>query len=92
LTLGVRPEGLTIEQGGLPLQGSGRVYAIEPLGSDMYVDVAYSTGNGGHVIKFRTHPSARFEIGNTISVGALPSDIYLFDASGNRIFPAGGGK
>jgi multiple sugar transport system ATP-binding protein len=92
LTLGVRPEGLTLEEGGLPLRGEGRVYAIEPLGSDLYVDIAYGIGNGGPLIKLRTRPSARFRVGDRVSLSALPSDIYLFDATGDRIFPSCGGK
>ena len=92
LTLGVRPEGLTVEESGLPIRGEGRVYAIEPLGSDQFVDIAYDGGNGRHLIRLRTSPDTRFRVGNMISLNALPSDIYLFGASGNRIFPAGGGK
>ena len=90
LALGVRPEGLTIEEGGLPLLGEGRVYAIEPLGSDLYVDVKYGNGSGGHLIKFRAHPGARFRVGDQVSLGALPDDIYLFDAAEDRIFPIDG--
>jgi ABC-type sugar transport system ATPase subunit len=90
LALGVRPEGLTVEEGGLPLRGDGRVYAIEPLGSDQYVDVTYDSGNGGPLIKLRTRPGARFSLGNTVSLSALPGDIFLFDATGHRIFPTDG--
>jgi multiple sugar transport system ATP-binding protein len=91
LTLGVRPEGLSINSTGLPLLGEGRVYAIEPLGSDQFVDVAYGSGDGAERMKVRTRPDARFRVGDAISLNASPADIYLFDGIGDRIFPNGAG-
>ena len=87
LTLGVRPEGLSINSIGLPLLGEGRVYAVEPLGSDQFVDVTYGSGDGAELIKVRTRPDARFRVGDAISLNASPADIYLFDGIGDRIFP-----
>jgi multiple sugar transport system ATP-binding protein len=87
LTLGVRPEGLSVEATGLPLLGDGRVYAVDPLGSDQFVHVTYGGGDGAELIKVRTRPDARFRVGDTISLRASPADIYLFDGHGNRIFP-----
>jgi multiple sugar transport system ATP-binding protein len=87
LTLGVRPEGLSINASGLPLLGEGRVYAVEPLGSDQFVDVTYGSGDGAELIKVRTRPDARFRVGDAISLNASPADIYLFDGIGDRIFP-----
>jgi multiple sugar transport system ATP-binding protein len=91
LSLGVRPEGLTIEKGGSPLQGEGRVYAVEPLGSDQFVDVTYGGGNGAgaDLIKLRTRPDMRFHVGDAVSLSALPGEVYLFDEAGDRIFPLG---
>jgi multiple sugar transport system ATP-binding protein len=87
LTLGVRPEGLSIGSPGLPVLGEGRVYAVEPLGSDQFVDVRYGSGDDAELIKVRTRPDARLRVGDTISLNAAPSDIYLFDGIGDRIFP-----
>jgi len=87
LTLGVRPEGLSINSTGLPLRGEGRVYAVEPLGSDQFVHVAYGGGDGVELVKVRTRHDARFRIGDPIALNASPSDIYLFDSVGDRIFP-----
>ena len=87
LTLGVRPEGLSINSTSLPLLGEGRVYAIEPLGSDQFVDVAYGSGDGAELIKVRTRPDARFRVGEAISLSASFADMYLFDGAGDRIFP-----
>jgi len=87
IALGVRPEGLSINSIGLPLLGEGRVYAVEPLGSDQFVDVAYGSGDGVELIKVRTRPDARYRVGDAISLIASPADIYLFDGIGDRIFP-----
>jgi multiple sugar transport system ATP-binding protein len=87
LTIGVRPEGLSIDSVGLPLLGEGRVYAVEPLGSDQFVDVAYGAGDGAELVKVRTRPDAQFRVGDAISLSASPADIYLFDGIGDRIFP-----
>jgi multiple sugar transport system ATP-binding protein len=86
-TLGVRPEGLSLDAVGLPLIGKGRVYAVEPLGSDLFVDVTYGSEDGAERIKVRTRPDARFQVGDAISLKASPADIYLFDGIGDRIFP-----
>jgi len=87
LTFGVRPEGLSIESRSLPLHGEGRVYAVEPLGSDQFLDVTYGGGDGAELIKVRTRPDARFRVGDAISLNTSPADIYLFDSTGDRIFP-----
>jgi ABC-type sugar transport system ATPase subunit len=63
------------------------VYALEPLGSDQFVDVAYGSGDGAELIKVRTRPDARYRVGDAISLNASPADIYLFDGIGDRIFP-----
>jgi multiple sugar transport system ATP-binding protein len=87
LTLGVRPEGLSISAIGLPLLGDGRVYAVDPLGSDQFVHVTYGSGDGAELIKVRTRPEAKLRVGDAISLTASPADIYLFDGIGDRIFP-----
>lgn len=87
LTLGVRPEGLSINPIGLPLVGEGRVYAVEPLGSDQFVDVAFGGGDGADLVRVRTPPNARFHVGEAVALHAARGDIYLFDGLGNRIFP-----
>jgi multiple sugar transport system ATP-binding protein len=87
VTLGVRPVGLSIDSRGLPLLGEGRVYAIESLGSDQFVDVTYGIGDDAELIKVRTRPDAQFRVGDAISLNASPTDIYLFDGAGYRIFP-----
>jgi multiple sugar transport system ATP-binding protein len=92
LTLGVRPEGLSIDAIGLPVLGEGRVYAVEPLGSDQYVDVSYGSGDDAELIKVRTRPDARFRVGDAISLHVSRADIYLFNGIGDRIFPNDAGE
>jgi multiple sugar transport system ATP-binding protein len=87
VTLGVRPEGLSIGAIGIPVLGEGRVYAVEPLGSDQLVNVSYGSGDDAELIKVRTRPDARFRVGDAISLSASPSDIYLFNETGDRMFP-----
>jgi multiple sugar transport system ATP-binding protein len=92
LTLGVRPEGLSLDSVGLPLMGEGRVYAVEPLGSDQFIDVTYGNGDGAERLKVRTRPDARFQVGDAISLNAFRADVYLFDGAGDRIFPNDAGR
>jgi multiple sugar transport system ATP-binding protein len=94
ITLGVRPEGLALEPAGLRLEGDGRVYAMEPLGSDQYVDVTYDGAAtvDPHLVKIRTRPDVRFRVGEAVSLHARPDEIYLFDATGSRIFPQDHGR
>jgi multiple sugar transport system ATP-binding protein len=90
-TLGVRPEGLSLNAIGLPLLGDGRVYAVEPLGSDQVVHVTYGSADSAQLIKVKTRSDVRYQVGDAISLNAAPSDIYLFDGIGNRIFPGDAG-
>jgi multiple sugar transport system ATP-binding protein len=85
ITLGARPEELSIEPRGLPLLGEGRVYAVEPLGSDRFLDVTY--GGSGELIRVRSRSDAPFRVGDAISLNISPADVYLFDGAGDRIFP-----
>jgi ABC-type sugar transport system ATPase subunit len=72
---------------GIPVLGEGRVYAVEPLGSDQLVNVSYGSSDDAEFIKVRTRPDARFRVGDAISLSASPSDIYLFNEIGDRMFP-----
>ncbi len=87
LTLGIRPEALSTNATGVPLLGEGRVYAVEPLGSDQFVHVAYGSTDGAELIKIRTPPDTRFQVGDAISLRASPSKFFLFNGRGDRIFP-----
>jgi multiple sugar transport system ATP-binding protein len=86
LTLGVRAEGLATGTGGLPLQGEGRIYAIEPMGSDQYLDISYGAEGAG-IVKVRTRPDLRVRVGEPIALSAAPAEVYLFDGAGRRLYP-----
>lgn len=91
LTLGIRAEGLGTAPGGLSLDGDGRVYAVEPLGSDQYIDVTYAAdGTDAGLVKVRTRPDFRVKVGEPLPLFAAPDEVYLFDATGARIYPTGG--
>jgi multiple sugar transport system ATP-binding protein len=95
LTLGVRPENLHLKAGSeaMALHGQGRVYAVEPLGSDQFVDVIYGMPeNAGAqlLVKLRTSPDLRVRVGDAISISAHPERICLFNGSGVRVFPDAG--
>jgi multiple sugar transport system ATP-binding protein len=94
LILGVRPESLSLDAAGLPFTGKGRVYAVEPLGSDQFVDIVYGDVDleAPAPLRLRTRPDLRFKVGDPITAYAQPQDLYLFDAGGQRIFPGNGGR
>ena len=87
VTFGVRPEALSAEPGGVAIEGTGKVYAIEPLGSDQFVDVAFTAGDAPQLIKMRTRPNVRFGVGEQVALFAVPEETYLFAADGRRLYP-----
>ena len=78
LTMGLRPESITIGEAGQPAD----VVAVEPLGSEVIVDVRV----GGTAVKLRAAPTLRPETGSTVRITAAPGGIRLFDRStGNAL-------
>jgi ABC-type sugar transport system ATPase subunit len=90
ITIGLRPECVTIGSNGIAIEGDATVYAIEPLGSDQFVDVTYANSNqqGQGRIKVRTSPHLNLNVGQPVWLSIPPDDIYVFNAKGNRVFPA----
>ena len=90
VTVGIRPEGLTPVQVGLEVL----VEVVEELGSDAYVygkpvDKALKSANtseeNGQVI-IRWDPKNPPKAGQTVTVGANPDAVHLFDGvSGKRL-------
>jgi ABC-type sugar transport system ATPase subunit len=72
LTLGVRPEGISIDDGGQPAE----VVAVEPLGSEAIIDVRLG---GGQALKVRAAATVRPEAGSTIHLRVDPTAVRLFD-------------
>jgi ABC-type sugar transport system ATPase subunit len=73
LTVGLRPEGIEITPGGHPAE----VVAVEPLGSEVIVDVRVS----GEALKVRAAPDVRPEAGSTVGLRADPAAVRVFDRS-----------
>ena len=74
LTVGLRPEAITIEQDG---GGPGEVLVSEPLGSEVIVNVKV----GSALVKVRTAPDVRPGPGTRVRLAAQPGEVRLFDPS-----------
>jgi multiple sugar transport system ATP-binding protein len=73
VTVGLRPEGITIEADGQEAE----VVAVEPFGSEVIVDVRVGT----QALKIRAAPDVRPDPGSTIGLRAAPAAVRLFDPS-----------
>lgn len=73
VTVGLRPEGIEIRAGGHPAE----VVAVEPLGSEVIVDVRVD----GQALKVRAAPDVRPEAGSTVGLHADPKAVRVFDRS-----------
>jgi multiple sugar transport system ATP-binding protein len=84
--LGIRPEAAIVNGTG---GASGWVYATEPVGSDLFVDISFDDPDAvePHLFKVRTRPDLKLKAGDRISVTLPPERIYLFDRTGRRIYP-----
>ena len=78
LTLGLRPEGISIGADGQ----AAEVIAVEPLGSEVIVDVRV----GSAAVKVRAAPTLRPQPGSTVHLAVQPGAVRLFDrASGGAL-------
>jgi len=73
LAVGLRPEGIAIVAAGQPAE----VVAVEPLGSEVIVDVRV----GGQPLKVRAAPDVRPGPGSTVQLRADPAAVRVFDRS-----------
>jgi ABC-type sugar transport system ATPase subunit len=73
VTVGLRPEGIAIGTGGHVAE----VVAVEPLGSEVIVDVRA----GGKTIRVRAAPGLRPQPGSTVRLAVAPGAVRLFDRS-----------
>ena len=71
LIVGLRPEGIEIVADGYPAE----VIAVEPLGSEVIIDVRVA----GEALKVRAAPDVRPEAGSTVGLRADPDAVRLFD-------------
>jgi multiple sugar transport system ATP-binding protein len=73
VTVGLRPEGIAIGTEGHVAE----VVAVEPLGSEVIVDVRA----GGKTIRVRAAPDLRPQPGSTVRLAVAPGAVRLFDRS-----------
>ncbi len=73
LTVGLRPEAIAIGTAGQ----AAEVVAVEPLGSEVIVDVRV----GEKALKLRAAPAVRPQPGSTVHLAVEPGAIRLFDRS-----------
>jgi len=79
VTLGVRPEHLTI---GPPEQANarGEVYVVEPMGREQVVDVRI----GERSLQAIAPASLQVRLGESVGLGFDPAKLHLFDPSGGQ--------
>jgi multiple sugar transport system ATP-binding protein len=87
--LGVRPEGAMLNEGAPNQAGTGWVYATEPVGSDLFVDLSFEPPETTEpeLFKVRTRPDLRLRSGERVSLSLPLESLYVFEASGRRIHP-----
>ena len=77
LTLGLRPEDITLAPDGQP----ATVFVSEPLGNEVIVNVHV----GQTLVKLRAAPSVRPTRGEQVFLRAQPGRVHVFDAAGERL-------
>jgi multiple sugar transport system ATP-binding protein len=82
VTLGVRPEHITIADGSGTKLADVRVDLTESLGGQT---VVYATTADGQALTIVLEGQRRFELGSTVSAYIDPARVHLFDAEGNAI-------
>ncbi len=87
VTLGIRPERVLVNGSGTV---RGWVYATEPVGSDLFIDISFDdpAADAPRLFKIRTRPDQAVRSGDTLPVTLPEEDLYLFDGHGRRVYPA----
>ena len=89
VTLGIRPESVEVGDGaadGATVRGS--VFATEPVGSDLFLDVLFQEeGDGTRLFKVRARPDLQVRVGDRVPLSLPYDNLYLFDDAGRRIHP-----
>lgn len=77
LTVGLRPEAISLSHESSPHGQAATVYLIEPLDSEVIVNVRL----GEHLLKVRTEPRVRPEPEETVYLTAKPDGVRVFDSA-----------
>jgi multiple sugar transport system ATP-binding protein len=75
VVLGVRPEDVSIQNGGTANGIVGEVYVIEPLGSELIVNIRVNE----NMIKVKSAPSLKVPIGSNVRLFLNRDKLHLFD-------------
>ena len=89
VTLGIRAENVKSEAPSGDGAVNGIVFATEPVGSDLFLDISFdqSGGESRRLFKVRTRPDRVVKVGETIPLVLPAEKIYLFDSGGRRVYP-----
>lgn len=85
VSLGIRPEDISVVVDGQPNGISGQVGLVEDIGSDTFLDVEVDDGVS---FKVRVPVSAHIHEGERATLKIDISDIHLFDSDGQRVAEA----
>ncbi len=84
LRVGLRPEAIRLGDEPAPGALQAKVFLIEPLGSEVIVNVTV----GERLIKVRAAPNERPVIGSVVYMQAVPEGVRVFDAASGRAMTA----
>jgi multiple sugar transport system ATP-binding protein len=87
--LGIRPESVEVNGINNHESVSGWVYATEPQGSDLFLDISFGEPDAPEqsLFKIRTRPDMKLRVGDQVSLAIPMEKLYLFDGSGRRTYP-----
>ena len=85
ITIGVRPEQLTIDSPG-DLTVTGTVSLVEYLGSEVFIYLKLETGQ---TVLVKAPGKSSYQNGQSLSVSLQADDAHYFDAAGQRLPNAG---
>jgi multiple sugar transport system ATP-binding protein len=88
LTLGIRPEHLTIAEPGMANTISGKLFANENMGPESLVTIERADGSR---LTARVFTDDHIELDEAVTLGFASEHVHLFDGTGARI-PADGEK
>jgi multiple sugar transport system ATP-binding protein len=83
LTLGVRPEDLSLDRRDASASLPATVYAVEPLGDRTLVDVEV----GSHRLRVKASPRAAYDAGQAVQIAVDLDRAHLFDAETEAALP-----
>jgi ABC-type sugar transport system ATPase subunit len=92
VTLGIRPERVVVNGAAEQNTAIGWVYATEPVGSDLFLDISFDDPDtvDPNIFKIRTDPGRTIRAGDHVPVFLPPDSLYVFDSAGVRIHPGDG--